>query len=189
MRTAKALLGFPSAVAIAMAALVATGGCLGARKTSTANLLIPEEDTAREQFAIAEGQERDARGVFDAEKRAEELAKALAAYEVVEKRFPDDGKYTPAASVLIAEIRQELGQNDRAIAQFNHALKTYPDDSEVRIASLLGLGKSLDGAGRPDEAQVYYKMLIDQYQESTSPEIRAIVEEARQRYRQIRPRS
>lgn len=177
----------PLAAAIVLAAVAATG-CFGS-KHDTSNLLIPEEDTAKAQYDIAADQERDARGIFDTEKRNVELEKAAAAYAVVERRFPDDDRFSPASAVMIAEIRRELEQHDRAVAKYEEALKKYPDNETVRIASLLGMGKSLDALKRPEEAQQYYKMLIDQYQGSTNPETRAIVEEARQLFRRIRPRA
>ncbi len=168
------------------AAMIFVAGCFGSQKHP--DFLVPQEDTVEAQFNVAQSQERGARGIYDKAKRQGELEKAVIAYQAVEDRFPDDAKYTPAASLFIANIQQEIEEHEKAIAQYEHVLQTFPDDEEVRLSALLGMGISLDELARPEEAQVYYKMLIDQYQASSDPRVLQMVETARKRYRQIRPR-
>ncbi len=165
-------------------------GCLGGNKrVSREDILIPYEDTVREQFALAAAQERDAKGIFDKETRRREIEKTVFAYVVVEERFPDDTKFTPVSAFKVAELRQELGYHREAIEQFDHVLQRWPGDDTVRMTALYGRGKSLDELKRPEEAQVYYKMLIDEFESAPAADVRDLVELARQRYRQIRPRT
>lgn len=191
MRTEKNFTGrwsalrFMLTMATIMAMAMVLAGCT-ARETRMPRVLIPEEDTPRDQFLVAEQQAREARGIFDERVRRDELRKAIAAYQAVEDRFPNDERYTPASSVLIAEIYRDIEDHERARRQFEHVLQRYPNDRDVHISALLGLGETLDALGRPIEAQRYYKMLMDQYGTSTDPRIRQIVEQARIRYRQIR---
>lgn len=150
------------------------------------NVLIPREDTAREQFVVAEMQYQQALGVYDPKVRAEEMRKAIVAYKAVEDRFPNDSKYTPVSALLIGNIYQDLEDYEKAVAQYKHCLESYPNDTEVRISSLYGTGESLDELGQPEEAQTYYKLLIDEFEGNSDPKVREMVGQAQIRYRQIR---
>lgn len=176
--------GRTTALFLLLLALAFTAGCKSTSKTPT--FLIPEEDTAREQFLVAEMAYREARGIYDQKVRAAELRKAIAAYQAVERRFPDDRRYTPAAAAFIGNIHQDLREFNAALAQYEHCLKKYSDDDEVRITALLGMGQSYDELKKPQSAQPYYKMITDEYAGNPNPRIREIVEQARLRYRQIR---
>lgn len=149
--------------------------------------LVPEVNTAREQFEVAERQRRGAQGVFDKSARALEMEKAILAYRAVETRFPSDETYTPVAALLIGNLHQELEQHDKATRQYSQVLQRYPNDDGVRISALYGMGESLDQLSRASEAQNYYKLLIDEYSGTADPEMRRMVEQAIGRYRQIRP--
>ncbi len=180
----------PMTMFILAAGLFLAAGCRGGAKTLTReDVLIPHEDTVREQFALATAQERDAKGIYDKEVRSEELQKTIFAYETVEERFPDDTQFTPVSAFKIAELQQELGWHAEAIKRFDHVLQRWPEDETVRMMALYGRGKSLDELKRPEEAQVYYKMLIDEFESSPDADVRSLVEKSRQRYRQIRPRT
>lgn len=156
------------------------------RTVGSADILVPEADTAKDQWWIAERQKAVANGVYDKNVREDELRKAIAAYRSVETRFPDDERYTPVASLMVATIQRELENYEAAIRQYEHVLKSYPTDEEVRVSALYGLGLSLDRANRQAEALVYYKQVLDEYSSSTKPRVRPIVDEVRQLYRQVR---
>ncbi|MCB2155335.1 tetratricopeptide repeat protein [bacterium] len=149
--------------------------------------LVPEVDTAREQFQVAETQRRTAQGIFEEDTRKLEMQKAILAYRAVEKRFPQDETYTPVASLLIGNIYEELEDFQSASKQFEHVLQAFPNDDQVRISALYGMGFSLDELDRASDAQKYYKLVIDEYSNTTDPEMRRMVEQAIIRYRQIRP--
>lgn len=169
-----------------LAALALGGASCGLK--GEPEYLVPAEDTVEGQYAVAEKQEADARGVFDEKLREEEMKKAILAYRAVETRFPNDTKFTPAASLIIGNIHQVNRQFEEALAQYEMVLQKYPNDDQARIGALLGKGQTLDSLDRPEEAQVYYKMLIDQYQGAKDPKFREMVDRATTRYRQIRPR-
>ncbi|MDK2971703.1 MAG: hypothetical protein PWP23_1458 [Candidatus Sumerlaeota bacterium] len=156
------------------------------REAQLPKVMVPEEDTAREQFFVADIQFQEARGIYDQKKREEELLKAIVAYQAVEKRFPDDKRYTPAAAAIVGSIYQELKQNEKALAQFEHCLQKYPEDDQVRITALMGMGQTWDNMKQPPKAQPYYKMITDEYSTSSDPKVKELVEQARLRYRQIR---
>lgn len=148
--------------------------------------MIPREDDVKGQFEVAFGKEREARSFFDEEKRKDEMRIAILAYQKVELWFPNDKLMTPVAGLKVAVIQAELGDHANAAKSYQKALELYPSDTEVRINSLLGLGKSLDELKRPEEAQTYYKLLIDEFQNTTNPRYKTVVDQARNLYRQIR---
>jgi len=163
-----------------------TGCSLFNRKEKTPRYLIPEMDTAREQYTLADRQYRDALGMFAPEARNTELRKSVQAFEMVVQRFPLDMRYTPVADLMIANVYREVGELAKAEPQYRRVLSRYSDDEAIRIDALIGLGQTLDDLRRPSEAKVHYKMVIDQYSSSQDPAIRRSVELARARYVQIR---
>jgi TolA-binding protein len=167
-----------------MLAMVASA--CGGKKTRVPDLLVPDMDTAAEQFEVAERARQSAKSVFDPATRRTETRKAIVAYESVLKRFPNDTRHTPAAALFIGDLRREVGEPARAAAQYETVLRNYATDPTIRLEALYGLGLALDELGRPREAKVQYKMLIDQFGDSADPSIRQRVEEARQKYVQIR---
>lgn len=169
--------------AMLLAFLVA--GC-GGKKIKVPDLLVPDMDTPAEQFQVAERARQSARSVYDPPTRNVETRKAIVAYETVLRRFPNDTRYTPASALFIGDLYREVGEPAKASAQYETVLRQYATDPTIRMEALYGLGLALDDMGRPREAKVQYKMLIDQFGDSASPAIRQRVEEARQRYVQIR---
>lgn len=149
-------------------------------------LLVPDMDTPAEQFEVAERARQSARSVFDPATRRAETRKAIVAYEAVLKRFPNDARYTPASALFIGDLHREVGDTAKAASQYETVLRNYATDPTIRIEALYGLGLALDDLGRAREAKVQYKMLIDQFGDSADPRIRQRVEEARQKYVQIR---
>lgn len=177
---------FASRLLLLAAVAVTLLGATCRKETKLPNVMIPEEDTAREQWLVADIQFQEARGIYDQKKRAEELRKAVVAFQAVEKRFPDDRKYTPAAALTVGTIHSELQDHANALLQFEHCLKRYPEDDAVRISALMGMGQTYDNMKQPQNAQPYYKMITDEYATSSDPKVKELVEQARLRYRQIR---
>ncbi|MGF1571835.1 MAG: tol-pal system YbgF family protein [Sumerlaeia bacterium] len=177
---------FPIRLTLLFTLTVFLGSCAIFGSRSKTELLIPREDDVQGQFEVAFSKEKDARSYFDENKRAEEMEVAILAYEKVELWFPNDKRLTPVAALKVAVIEAELGDYTRAAKSYEHVLKQYPSDTEVRINALLGLGNCLDELKRPSEAQVYYKLLIDEFQTTTNPRYKTLVEQARNNYRQIR---
>ena len=174
----------------ALSALILAAGLQGCTPSVSMSKkrepMIPREETASAQFEVAFAQEREAKGFFDEEKRNEELKTAIIAYTKVEAWFPNDDRYTPVAGLKVAEIHEELEDFEQAEANYRRLLEVYPNDEEIRAYALLGVGRTLDLQDRPEEAQVFYKLLIDEFSTTTNPRYKELVEDARNRYRQIR---
>lgn len=167
---------------LAMVSLGAT-----CRSTNTdGRIIVPAEDTAREQFGVAEYQYQQALGMFDRKLREVEMRKAIAAYQEVERRFPQDEKYTPPSALIVGTIYRDLEEWEKAATQYRHVLRAYPNDEAVRISALMGLALSLNETDKQEEALVYFKQVLDEYGSSTDPRVQEIVEEARRRYRTVR---
>ena len=165
--------------------------------------IIPEENTPREQFAVARDTETRAKGSFDKSVRREEYNKAIAAYGAVISRFPSDLEYTPAAWLARAELYYQFGTDDskhyaNAIDGFRTAADKYSAQDDIRAASLWGLGRTYDQLARDEKssarksfenqtkAQMAYKAVIDEFNGHESPAIRQLVSQARLRYRIVR---
>lgn len=153
---------------------------------SPRNVHIPNLDTPSDQFYVAVRQERDARGLFEPRDRQQGLQLAMLAYERVVERFPEDDFYTPASDAKIGALHQEAGAYAKAITHFQGVLERHPNDRDARLLALSGLGGSLDELNRPQEAEVYYRMLVDEFQgDNSNPSIIAIVQNAQRRLRTI----
>lgn len=164
-------------------ALVSGCARFGQRKPS---IVIPEMDSPQEQFTVAREQERRARGTFERKNRTEEFEKSIAAYASVEKRFPKDLEYTPLAIVQTGELQFELEEYDRALRNFERAASAYPGQDDIRAAGLWGQGRCYEKLDRKDLAQQCYKLIVDEFGSSTDARLRALVSEARTRYRMVR---
>lgn len=171
-------------VAVVAICLAGSSGCRLFRGSS--QWTIPEEDNARDQLAVALNQQTRARSTFDEDDRSRELRKAIAAFQMVEVRFPTDTQYTPAAIVSMGEIYFSMGEYEAAIEQFERAAISYEDQPDIAIAAVMGLGRSYDKLGRTADAQRAYKRVIDDFSSSQDPKLREQVAEARRRYRVIR---
>ena len=167
------------------AVLLASCGWFGLKKGP--EYLVPEADTAAEQFRLAQTQRASSRTVLDAEHRVVEFDKAILAYLAVRDRFPNDTKFTPAAVVFAANIHRDMQEYNEAVTLYLDAITNYPDQDDVRVDALYGLGKSYDAMGNVAEAKSYYKLLADEYADSPVPTYRRYANLARVEWEQIRP--
>ena len=146
-------------LALALVLSAAAGGGRGARP---GEFHIPVQETAREQFAVARRQQQNAQGVFDAPLKERELRIAIRAYEKVAELFPNDTEWTPVAQLLIGDLHRALREHHAATVQYQTVLQKYPEDTSVRHAALFGMGQALDELKRPQEAETYYRLLIEE---------------------------
>ncbi len=184
--------------AVLLSLLLLVGCGLFGRKS----YIIPEENTAAEQFSVAAVQEKRARGTLVKATKVEEFRKAVAAYDAVISRFPSDQQYVPAAWIAKSELWYLMGSEDsssyaRALAGFRMAADKYADQPDIRAAALWGLGRTHDqlarergdtSAGRTSQqnAQTAYKAIIDEFSNHEDPAIRALAQQAKLRYRIVR---
>jgi len=185
MKATTTILAGLRGMAVAAAILVLAGGaaCSG---NGQGRIHVPPQDTAREQFAVAQESESRARGVLNLADRKPFLQNAIMAYEMVVNRFPMDDRYAPAALVIIAGLNMELDNIDQAVLQYREALQKYPNDREVRVTALHGLAKALDVKKQPAEAETYYRMVVDEFgSDTTDPQIQRLVAESYRRLRTI----
>lgn len=171
------------------AALLLAGASLAGCGGTEGEYVIPDMNTPADQYRLAVETRQQAAGVFDPDAKKQELGKAIAAFEKLESRFPQDEMYTPAASLQIAKLYREVEQPETSLAKFRSLLARYPNDQDIRIEALMGTGLLLDELGRPEEAQEYYRLLIDEFADSDRPAYQTVVEQARRNYRRIRPKA
>ena len=82
-----------------------------------------------------------------------ELEKAAQTYELLQQTYPRD----PAAYVDLGVISGQLGNWEKALAEFRDALEMEPDN-EVNYGNL---GSSYSALGRVDETEAVYKQAED----------------------------
>lgn len=185
------------AAAISLVALLGCGGLFGRK-----SYIIPEENTAAEQFSVAMTQEKRARGTLVKATRVEEYNKAVAAYDAVISRFPSDQQFSPAAWIAKSELWYQLGGEEssyyaKALKGFRTSADKFADQADIRAAALWGLGRTYDqlaraqgdsAAGRSSQqsAQAAYKAIIDEFSNHEDPAIRSLVGQAKLRYRIVR---
>ncbi|MCC6546741.1 tetratricopeptide repeat protein [Candidatus Sumerlaeota bacterium] len=150
------------------------------------SVVIPQEETARDQARVAELQYRRATQTVDEQIRREEFLKAIKALDAVGQRFPDDRVYTPAAQLLKAQTYYDMRDYAGAEREYRRTVERYPDVEDVHASALFGLGNSLYELGRIREGQKYFRQLQDQYAASKSPVVKQLVERAISKSREIR---
>lgn len=174
--------------ALLMACVLLSAASCGRRSdTQPGRVHIPVQETARDQFQVARQQQRNAEGVFEDRLRERELRVAIMAYQRVVDLFPNDEEWTPLAALLIGDLQRQIGENQDAIAQYQRVLEAYPEDIPARFTALFGMGRALDDLRRPQEAELYYRMLIEESSLTGIDDeaIREMVAIARRRVRTI----
>ena len=149
-------------------------------------VVIPQEETARDQARVAELQYRRASQTVDEKTRREEYLKAVKALDSVTQRFPDDRVYTPAAQLLKGQAYFDMREYAGAEREYRKCVERYPDVEDVHASALFGLGSSLYELGRIREGQKYFRQLQDQYSATKSPVVKQLVERAISKSREIK---
>ncbi|MBI1292909.1 tetratricopeptide repeat protein [bacterium] len=163
---------------LAVASLTFLGGCGLKSKIFGPDYTVPEKDSAREQAQIADRASRQAQQLVESKARREAYLKAVAAFQMVQERFPDDRVYTPAATLMEGDLYGKIEEYRRAESAYRKAIARYADIPDVHAGALLGLGESLYQQNRNNEGNEIMKQIVDTYGRSEDPAIRARVRRA-----------
>lgn len=147
--------------------------------------VVPDQQTASEQARVAQAQLGLSRRTGDPELREEEMRKAIAGFQKVVERFPDDRTFTPPAHLLVADLYAELKEYRRAEATYREVMARYGDIQDVHASALYGLGRTLTDRGMRREGKEAFAQLIDTYGRSDNSAIRTMVRNAKRRYDEI----
>lgn len=162
----------------------------GAGCTKPTVVVIPELDTAQEQYLFALGRESQTPILSkDKRRRDEQLHILLAAHSAVIDRFPEDNYFRPRAMVMKAAVllKTDWPRSEQdALALLAEVERSFPEDDELLATSLLVQGKVYDALKQYDRAQQKYREVFDRFGKSADPALRQRAAEARSRYNRVR---
>jgi hypothetical protein len=151
-------------------------------KSEQSKLVIPDFDSAREQYAYAASLQNGMLPSLDKTRRRQQLDRIIQAYSKVVQNFPDDKVYTPVAYVTIAESQAEMGKEDIAQGMFHDAMQRWAENDYIVARCMLDIASSLDRQKRFSESQKVYRDIIERFKDSQKPGIGDIVARAKARY-------
>lgn len=167
------------------AAMLAIGVLVGCGTFGTKKYVVPDQDSASEQARVAQAQLVTSQRTGDPKVREEEMRKAIAGFQKVVDRYPDDRKYTPPSHLLIGDLYAELKDYRNAEANYRQVIARYGDIPDVHASALFGLGRTLTDHGYKREGKDAFAQLIDTYGRSDNPTIKRMVSNAKRRYDEI----
>jgi tetratricopeptide (TPR) repeat protein len=149
-------------------------------------ILIPQYETAEEQFVFAMKTKTGTMKGFDEKTRKEQLRRIEASFYEVINTFPDDTKYTPAAYLTLGNTYLDYKQWKKAMDIYQEAIERYPGQEDVQLFGHYGLGVAYDRLEKYSDAREQYKICIERFGDDPRSSYQNIVEKARSRYGRIR---
>ena len=137
----------------------------GLTRPKPQSFVIPVYDTAEEQFRFAEKYYTDTLPSIDPERRREQMLKAIACFNKVVERFPDDEEWTPLALIWTGDVYYKSKDFEDAIKYYERARENYPNYDYVQIKALWAEGKSLELMSNYDQAHQMHREVLDRYEE------------------------
>jgi tetratricopeptide (TPR) repeat protein len=165
-------------IAILFVIVAVCGSC------SRSPYVIPELETAAQQYRFAQNQEQNYLSALNKNKHDENSKKAIHAFEVVMKRFPDDKVFYPQSQYRIAFILDKEKKTNAALKMYNMLIKNYPDNPQILASSLYGAAVIYDGKKKFEKAQTYYERIIKEF--GNNKEFERLVLASKNRYTRVR---
>ena len=110
------------------------------------------------------------------------LDRAVAGYEKVLKKYPDQKFWCAEALRSLGNVRAGQGRLDEAVKLYNRVAEEYPQQDWEVLQAWKSAADQLWDAGRQDEAREFYRKIVEQF--DTGEEltlIRQIVQGAKSR--------
>jgi len=151
-------------------------------------VIIPDMDTAEEQYNIATQQYQDFTSPILShriEQRDELGRKSLAAFNNVITRFPSEKKFVAWSEYYIAEIYKREGKSRKALGLFDELTRKYPDNEMITVLSLKECGDLNDDLKRHEKAKECYNEVIKQFGKSQNDDVKRIVEYCATQYKKV----
>jgi tetratricopeptide (TPR) repeat protein len=154
----------------------------GHRKAEQRKLVVPDFQTAKEQYQYALALHNSMVPSVDKQRRRIQLDRIIQCYSKVVENFPDDRVHTPVAYVTIAEAYAELGQDTKAEMMYREAMQRWSDNDYIVARCMFDIATSLDKQKRFSESQQLYKEIMERFKDSQKPGVSDIVARAQGRY-------
>lgn len=182
---------FPVRAALTAAALLALFALAACGKPKP-EYVVPEFETAGEQYGFAESQRQKTTASSVSERRKEQMESIVVLYAKVVERFPEDRVYTPQAKLKLAMLNMRMPGMDakrNAIEILEECVQQHDDFEEVHANALYQLGVALDIVGDYERAQNRYREVFDRYGASENAQLKEVAKKARSNYNKVRTRS
>ncbi len=149
-------------------------------------IFIPEFNTPKEQYEFAKSEKDGSLIIVDKKKRIEKYDNIILAFKKVIEKFPDDKDYTPLAYISIGDCYRLIDQFQKAADNYEKAFELYGDMEEIKPFALYGAAVSYDHLKDFEKAQHYFKIILDNYENTEKRELRDLVKKARDTYSKIK---
>jgi hypothetical protein len=171
---------------LALAVLLSACVTLTACSWWSSDVVIPVLPTAQEQFDLATREFRNYTGFWGAGSQRNEYAeRALAAYQTVIDKFPQEQSLVARSELCIGIIWKQQGKEHKALGILKGVQEKYASDDDVQIKTLHEIGLLLDDCGKHRQAKDYYDRVMKRYTQSTKQEHKAIVADCKSRYQRV----
>jgi len=172
---------------LCLAALAMALTACGKKLTGNADIFIPEQPTAWEQFQYAQRVHQTILPSSDSKAREGQMEQVLKAYKRVYELFPDDRVATPRAMVVVGMLYARMpNRKAEALDMLGRVEKNYPDIEEVLVPALFDQARLYDQAARYDLAQPKYKEVFERWGASDDAKLKDYARRARERYNRVR---
>ncbi|MBX7247255.1 MAG: tetratricopeptide repeat protein [Candidatus Sumerlaeaceae bacterium] len=158
-------------------------------KEEEQTLVIPDFESAKEQYAFAMLYQRKQVISPDKKRRDIQLAKIVECHEAVLRNFPNDPTYTPLSALAIADAMTGRQDFKGAIARYEQIQKIYPENDYVQARAMYSIARCDDSLGQFESAKQLYRKIMDSYTNSENSGIREIASKSKALYYQVRDKN
>lgn len=162
------------------------GRLIPSKQPAEAPLVIPDFDSAKDQYGFASMYKAAVIPAVDPPRRKSQAQKIIQCYQQVANRFPDDPNYTPVALLEIADETRSIGDVKGSEAAYRDIISRYPQNEYVQARGTYSVARCCDARGDFETAKQLYRQIHEQYYTTQSPAVRDIVMRADKLYYTVR---
>lgn len=151
-------------------------------------LVIPDLNTAKEQYLYAERYQQVIMGYVNPDKKKREIQqdKVAQVHRRVVRNFPNDQEYTPLSRMTIADCDARMGRMKQAIAQWQDVMNQYPSNELIQCRAKFSTARAYESLGDFAKAKELDREIIDKFAGSGNGRVRAYAAQSQQAYLRTR---
>jgi len=151
-------------------------------------LVIPDLQTAKDQFAYATRYESITLGYVNPDKHKKyiQMDKIAQVHKAVIKNFPSDQEYTPLSKLTIADCDARLGNYHAAISKWQQIMSEYPNNELVQCRAKFSIARAYEQEGQYAKAKEIDKEVALNYGGSSNPRLRQYAAQSESAYLKTR---
>lgn len=164
-------------------AAAALSSCIRLNKPA---VFVPEQPTAKEQYALAYRKEADVRMAREGTSRhASQLEMLKESYQAVARRFPEDRTYTPWARIRLSQLALKEGSPQKAMEMADGVMIDFGDIAAVDAMARYMQARALEEMGNVREAQQAYRECMNRYGDSDDERAAKVAATCEQLYERV----